>query len=105
MTVFKANFVTGMFVGLTLAIAAPLTGTELVATLSAPASADNAAIQGPDASLQTVNRAAKSDRLHLPQNAIGNSQSKMPKIPEGCDPAFSPLSRGAASNFTSRCLS
>jgi hypothetical protein len=105
MTVFKANFVTGVFVGLALAIAAPLTGAELVATLSAPARANNAALQSPVAPLQTVNRAGKSDRLHLPQNAVGTSPSKMPKIPEGCDSAFSPLSRGATSNFTSRCLS
>lgn len=109
MTVFRANFVAGILVGIALAIAAPLAGTELVAGLSPTAKATTAtasrmAVLGDSVPLQTVNRSGKSDRLH-PRNAAGSSRSKMPRILEGCDPAFSPLSRGAASNYVSRCLS
>ena len=100
MAVFKSNFVAGILVGLGVAFAAPLVGTELVASLSAPAKAN---VQSP-ASItpQTVNRAGKADRIRPGHNAIGRSGPT--KIPEGCDPAFSPLSKGAASNFSSRCL-
>jgi hypothetical protein len=104
MTDFRANFIAGILVGLALAIAAPLAGTEVLATLSPTAQANTAPVQGDSAALQTVNRSGKSDRLH-PLNAASSSRTKMPKIPEGCDPAFSPLSRGAASNYVSRCLS
>jgi hypothetical protein len=91
-------------VGVALAIAAPLAGTELVAGLSPSAKANSALVRGDSVQLQIVNRSGKSDRLH-PRNASSSSRPKMPKIPEGCDPAFSPLSRGAASNYVSRCLS
>jgi hypothetical protein len=104
MTVFRANFVAGILVGVALAIAAPLAGTELVAGLSPSAKANSALVRGDSVQLQIVNRSGKSDRLH-PRNASSSSRPKMPKIPEGCDPAFSPLSRGAASNYVSRCLS
>lgn len=104
MTVFKTNFVAGILVGVALAIAAPLAGTEVFTTLSPTAQANSGPVQTGNGLLQTVNRGGKSDRLH-PYNAEGSSRPKMPKIPEGCDPAFSPLSRGAASNFVSRCLS
>jgi hypothetical protein len=104
MTVFRANFVAGILVGVALAIAAPLAGTELVAGLSPTAKANSATAQGTRAALQTVNRSGKSDRLHS-RNADSSLRPKIPKIPEGCDPAFSPLSRGAAVNYASRCLS
>jgi hypothetical protein len=100
MAVFKSNFVAGILVGLGVALAAPLAGTELVASLSAPAKAN---VQNPaSVTPQTVNRAGKADRIRPAHNAIGRSGPT--KIPEGCDPAFSPLSKGAASNFSSRCL-
>jgi hypothetical protein len=103
MAVFKTNFILGMLVGVALAAWAPVAGTELVATFSAPAKASVAAHLN-EIVPQTVNRAAKSDRIRPAHNAIGNSPSKSPKIPDGCDPAFSPLSRGASSNFSGRCL-
>jgi hypothetical protein len=104
MTVFRANFLAGILVGVALAIAAPLAGTELVAGLSPTANANSAAVGSESALSQTVNRSGKSDRLH-PRNAASSSRPKIPKIPEGCDTLFSPLSRGAASNYVSRCLS
>jgi hypothetical protein len=104
MTVFKTNFILGMLVGVALAVAAPLAGTELVATFSAPAKASSVAAHLNKVAPQTVNRAAKSDRIRPSHNAIGNSPSRSRKIPDGCDPAFSPLSRGAGSNFSGRCL-
>jgi hypothetical protein len=69
------------------------------------------------ASMTIVNRAGKGDR-ELTIQEIGSSVTrrgpaprsnpvrdlKAPKIPEGCDPAFSPLTSSAKSNFTNRCL-
>lgn len=100
MAVFKANFLAGLLVGVAIAVAIPFVGTEVFASLSGPAQATATA----PLPLQTVNRAGKADRLHPAHNAIGRSAPKAPKILEGCDPAFSPLSRGATSNFSSRCL-
>lgn len=97
--VVKTNFLAGLLVGAAVAVAIPLVGTEVVATLSGPAQATVTAPQD----LQIVNRAGKADRLHPVHNAIGRSAPKA-KILEGCDPAFSPLSKGAASNFSSRCV-
>jgi hypothetical protein len=45
--------------------------------------------------------------LHNPQRATrgdDESKSKPVKILVGCDPAFSPLSKGASMNFASRCV-
>jgi hypothetical protein len=99
MAVFKANFMAGLLVGAVVALGLPLVGTEVFATLSGPAQAT----AGAPLPLQTVNRVGKADRLRPSHNAIGRSAPKA-KILEGCDPAFSPLSKGAASNFSSRCL-
>ena len=100
MAVFKANFLAGLVVGAAVAVAMPLAGTEIFATLS-----DSAQAAAPQPTVhQTVNRANKSDRLHPAYNAVGQSAPKAQKVLEGCDPAFSPLSKGAASNFSSRCL-
>jgi hypothetical protein len=98
--VFKANFLAGLLVGAAIAVALPFAGAEVFATLS-----DSAQAAAPQPAVhQIVNRAGKGDRLHPAHNAIGRSVPKAPKILEGCDPAFSPLSKGAASNFSSRCL-
>lgn len=103
MAMFKAHFVIGVLVGVALAIAAPLLGTELFATLSAPASANSAGTS--DATIQqTVNRADKSDRLKPSHDAIGSSRPKSLTIPRGCDPAFSPLSRGRPADFSGKCF-
>ncbi len=98
---FKNNFLKGLLVGVTLAIVAPFATIDLVGSAVPSAEASS-----PQHEIQTVNRAGKSDRLHNPQRAkqdVDNS-NKLPSIPIGCDPAFSPLSKGARSNFSSRCL-
>lgn len=95
---FRANFLAGLLIGAVLAIA-PWAGASLLANTSTPASASE------QTAPPSVNRAGKSDRLH-PARKVTNEPRKAPaKILEGCDPAFSPLSKGAASaNFSSRCL-
>ena len=100
MAVVKANFLAGFLVGMAIAIAIPLVGAEVFASLSGPAQATATAPRP----LQTVNRAGKADRLPPVHNAIGRSAPEAPKILEGCDPAFSPLSKGSGSNFSSRCV-
>lgn len=58
-----------------------------------------------------VNRLNKGDREALaPVTSVTAhtrpaSVSKEPKILEGCDPAFSPLTAAAKHNYASRCLS
>jgi hypothetical protein len=87
-------------VGAAVAAALPFAGAEVFATLS-----DSAQAAAPQPALhQIVNRAGKGDRLHPAHNAIGRSVPKAPKILEGCDPAFSPLSKAAAPTFAGRCL-
>jgi hypothetical protein len=108
MTGFKTNFLAGLLIGVALAVVAPVAGADLfagLALLSPPASAGTAAVTVHQQNVipQSVNRAAKADRLHPSPKATGDSRPKA-KILEGCDPAFSPLSKGAASNFSSRCL-
>jgi hypothetical protein len=90
----------GIAVGAALAIGVPLLGSQFFA-LSVPARADSIAASRV-LPAQTVNRAAKSDRLGLVPKAIGTSGPV--RIPEGCDPAFSPLSKAKGSNFSGRCL-
>ena len=71
-----------------------------------------------DMPYQTVNRTGKSDRLPIDIQSNRNNQSKTVRdfapagaptravrpVPEGCDPAFSPLSASARLNYPSRCL-
>jgi hypothetical protein len=96
---FGTNFLAGLTLGVALTALAPLAATDLVAD-----SMPRADVQT-KFEVQTVNRAAKSDRLHGPQRATRDvEESKPAKIPVGCDPAFSPLSKGAGMNFSSRCL-
>jgi hypothetical protein len=107
---FKINFLAGLLIGAGLAVVAPVAGADLIAGLTVPSPPASAGTPATGTVQQTVvpqnvNRAAKSNRLHPSQKATGDTRPKLPKILEGCDPAFSPLSRGAASNFSSRCLS
>ena len=98
---FSGNFMMGLIAGAALAVLAPLAATDLIAGPRIAAS------QGKHEKfeIQTVNRAGKSDRLHNPRRATRDSDDAKPaKIPVGCDPAFSPLSKGARMNFSSRCL-
>lgn len=106
---FKINFLMGLLVGAALAILAPLAGADLIAALSAPVRATTTgfSISKEALGLQSVNRAIKSDRLHplKATNEVREPRRKSPRIPEGCDPAFSPLTKNGAADFLSRCLS
>lgn len=96
---FGSNFLMGLIAGAALAVLAPLAATDLIAGPRIGATPEKFEIQ-------TVNRAGKSDRLQSPKRATSDNEDAKPaKIPVGCDPAFSPLSKGARMNFSARCLS
>ena len=98
---FGGNFLAGLLIGGALAILAPLVATDLAAGSAVPP-ADNVTTHVKFDS-QAVNRAAKSDRLNVMPSKRDADNAKPAKIPVGCDPAFSPLSKGAP-NFSARCL-
>ena len=98
---FGGNFLAGLLIGGALAILAPLLATDLAAGSAAPHT-QNVSTQIKFDS-QAVNRSAKSDRLNIAPNKRDAENAKPAKIPMGCDPAFSPLSKGAP-NFSARCL-
>lgn len=98
---FGGNFLAGLLIGGALAILAPLLSTDLAAGSVAPRH-ENVSTQIKFDS-QAVNRAAKSDRLNVAPNKQDAENAKPAKIPIGCDPAFSPLSKGVQ-NFSARCL-
>jgi len=106
---FKINFLMGLLVGAMLALLAPLAGADLIAALSAPVQATTTGSSMTKEALgpQSVNRVTKSDRLHplKTTNEVREPRRKSPRIPEGCDPAFSPLTKNGAGDFLSRCLS
>jgi hypothetical protein len=55
--------------------------------------------------VQLVDRTGKSDRLRA-STTVGKQQEPvtLPAVLIGCDPAFSPLSASAQSNFSGRCV-
>ena len=58
------------------------------------------------ATIQTVNRGNKGDRLNVP-TTVGKQQPASPKSPiilVGCEPVFSPLSASARANIAGRCV-
>ena len=98
---FSGNFLAGLLIGGALAVLAPLFATDLAAGSVAPrteVATSQVRFDG-----QAVNRAAKSDRLNTSASKRDAENAKPTKIPVGCDPAFSPLSKGAP-NFSARCL-
>ena len=102
---FSSNFLAGLLLGVALTIIAPLAATDLTAGVVM----QRPAVTQSTYEVQIVNRAAKANRLHNPVRATrdveNESQNHKPaKIPIGCDAAFSPLSKGARMNFSSRCL-
>lgn len=97
---FGTNFLAGLVIGAGLAVLAPLAAVDPAAGVPQAGGQMQTQFE-----VQTVNRAAKSDRVHNPQRATRDiDESKPVKIPVGCDPAFSPLSKGAGMNFSSRCV-
>ena len=73
-------------------------------------------IEPASAATTVVNRATKGDRAVATRNEAAQrvpttpapskpaTAAREPKILEGCDPAFSPLTSSAKSNFASRCM-
>ncbi|MDI3471200.1 MAG: hypothetical protein OJF62_003263 [Pseudolabrys sp.] len=101
----RPTFAAGLLIGAVMGGIALPVGTELPASLSPPATAG--ASMAAHFAVQQVNRADKADRLvplHPVRRATDNARGR-PVIPDGCDAAFSPLSRGASENFAGRCLS
>ena len=98
---FGGNFLAGLLIGGALAILAPLVATDFAAG-SAVSRTENVSTQFKFDG-QQVNRAAKSDRMNIAPKKQDADNAKPAKIPIGCDPAFSPLSKGAP-NFSARCL-
>jgi hypothetical protein len=98
---FGGNFLAGLLIGGALAILAPLLATDLAAGSAVPRT-ENVSTQFKFDG-QQVNRAAKSDRLNIAPKKQDADNAKPAKIPIGCDPAFSPLSKGVP-NFSARCL-
>ena len=97
---FGTNFIAGVLLGALIAVLAPLAGIDLAAGGPVQRVETSAHVKN----VQAVNRAAKSDRLPLPVRAKQDADNAKPvKIPVGCDPAFSPLTK-STSNFSSRCL-
>jgi hypothetical protein len=102
---FRPTFVSGLLIGAVIGLAALPISAELLASLSPPATAGTSVAAR--LKMQQVNRADKADRLvplHPLRRATEDASGK-PVIPDGCDAAFSPLSRGASANFAGRCLS
>ena len=108
MGAFKINFLMGLLVGAAFAILAPVAGADLIAALSTPVQATTHSLAPKEAlGPQSVNRATKADRLH-PLNAtneLRGPERKAKRIPDGCDPAFSPLTKNGAAEFLARCVS
>jgi hypothetical protein len=84
-----------------------LSAVELLGPADGPGASVNARSVVPTgAALQHVDRTHKADRLKMHVTIIEKRDTSKvrAKIIDGCDPAFSPLSRSAAShNFSGRC--
>jgi hypothetical protein len=92
-----------------------LTSAYMAASAERGISAFRPTVIEPEFAAKTVvNRTNKADRAvtirdarEAPATAVGNIPAKVtkePKILEGCDPAFSPLTAAAKSNYANRCL-
>jgi hypothetical protein len=122
----RPTFFAGMVTGIALAVLAPLAVAYVPVALSPAAASLMPSGSNGRFLTQQINRADKSDRLKVtirtskrdmsltPEGATGKSATDKsatdePRrshiIPEGCDAAFSPLSRAASLNYASRCLS
>ncbi len=91
-----------LVIGLMLDIMAPALGSATSRWPSVEASTVR--------SQQTVNRDGKADRLsgastlEKTVREIPHPTPVVRPVPEGCDPAFSPLSVSARLNFAARCV-
>jgi len=99
-------------------LAVLLTTAYVAASAEVGISAFRPTVSEPEVAAKTVvNRANKGDRAltirdardarDVPATAVQNKPvrtTKEPKILEGCDPAFSPLTESAKNNYASRCM-
>jgi hypothetical protein len=93
-------------------LAVLLTTAYVAASAEMGISAFRPTVVEPEFAAKTVvNRANKGDRAvtirKVPATAVQNkpaTATKEPKILEGCDPAFSPLTASAKNNYANRCV-
>jgi len=87
-----AYLVTGIFVVLAMDFVAPPVGLGLAAGVW-PRADDGATVQ-------SVDRAHKGDRLFVPSISVGKQLAprQSPEVLVGCEPVFSPLSASAKTN-------
>lgn len=96
-------------------LAALLTTAYVAVSAESGMSAFHPMVLAPPATETVVNRTNKGDRIvtmgisRVPATARAQNKptvtAKEQKILEGCDPAFSPLTASANSNFANRCMS
>ena len=95
-------------------LAALLTTAYVAVSAESGTSAFRPSVSEPSVAAQSfVNRTNKGDRelttlnVRVPNITVQNQPvkaAKEPKILEGCDPAFSPLTASAKNNFANRCV-
>jgi hypothetical protein len=92
---FASYLVAGILVVLALDFIAPPVGLGLSAGAWP-------IMQG--ATLYSVDRTNKGDRMPLPTTIGKQAPRKTPTMLSGCEPVFSPLSASARANFAGRCV-
>ena len=99
---FASYLLAGILVVLAMDMVAPPVGLGL--SVSAWPAAEPT-VQTVAPAVQFVDRTGKSDRLRT-STTVGKQQEPVtpPAVLIGCDPAFSPLSASAQSNFSGRCV-
>jgi hypothetical protein len=94
---FASYLIAGIFLALALDMVAPPIGLGFSPVGASPVESNG------DASLQSVDRTNKGDRIAV--RTIGKRQPSAPaKLLAGCDPAFSPLATSAHANFARSCV-
>jgi hypothetical protein len=94
---FISYILAGVIAVFVMDVIAPSIGSSL-AVFAWPA-ADGVTVH------QNVDRTHKSDRLKIPTRSGRQTVPQNTPVLIGCEPAFSPLSKGNRSNFAGRCMS
>lgn len=107
---FAAYLLAGILTVVAMDLIAPPVGLGL-ALGALPRTTDNVSIRHADqVSTQSVNRAQKGDRLNAANTKIGRRDvpptrvSPPPRLLNGCEPAFSPLTSSHGNNFARGCV-
>jgi hypothetical protein len=105
----------GIAAALAMALAVSTAAVALDEFVAAGNSTEGRSTEGAIA-WPTVNRSAKGDRLAGPrptpdkpssapiERRWNRAPATQPRIPVGCEPAFSPLAGSVSADFTARCL-